>query len=216
MSFTPDELEVNKAKKGTKNRDEKASQVSDRSLEDYCNMFGFEPEDLAGKKILDVGSGRREKFSKQAAEYGAEVFSISPTLAEKQSRREAQSIYLIFRNPKWQRRSVAAQAQEIPFKDKSFDMVTALYSVPYYLERNAEDDDLESRDEYHQALKEMTRVLADGGRLFMAPAYMFELSDEVITWLEENGLSITKSEHGVLEITKNIVEDDELLRPDKE
>jgi hypothetical protein len=44
-------------------------------FEGYCDNLDIKPEDLKSKKILDVGSGADEDFSRRAAQFGAEVIS---------------------------------------------------------------------------------------------------------------------------------------------
>lgn len=159
--------------------------ISDGELRDYINFFGISPEMLRGKTVLDVGAGKTEKFSREAAKYGALVYSISPAYSSAKARKTVSS------QPDWQKRSVAARAQQIPLKDQSFDLITALYSVSYYVE---------DEKEQLQCLKEMTRVLKESGCIFITPSKPNEcwdrkrkayrvikwLCDESINWLKEN------------------------------
>lgn len=169
-------------------RAENSLPLTDRSLLEYCARFGFEPEDLRDKIILDVGSGRKETFSKQAAEYGAIVYSISPSLKKWVARKFVKG--LILPDKKWQRKSVAAKAQNIPFADESFDIVTALWSVPVY---NVFSD-------MHQSIKEMLRVLKPDGKLYISPKH-FTL--DLVEFLKSN-YKIDRDDNGVLIISKNV------------
>jgi predicted RNA methylase len=63
-----------------RNRYEGYSLFTDRDLESYCGTFNFDPEDLNGKTILDVGSGCCEMFAREAQVFGAEVYSLNPKL----------------------------------------------------------------------------------------------------------------------------------------
>lgn len=152
---TPEEVEEHRKK-----YIEKYSQFTDRGLDIYCNEFGFKPEDLAQKRILDVGSGRRETFSKEARRYGAEVFSISPALRKWYPRQLARG--LIIPDRRWQGRSVAARGQNIPFVDNAFDLITASWSVTEYTYSDY-------GKELKRCLEEMWRVLKSGGKMYLTP-----------------------------------------------
>lgn len=134
--------------------------VSDRGLKDYLRLLEVSPEYLRGKKILDVGSGKTERFSKEAKEWGADVYSVNPEHRGRSQREKVKKRFLFFRDPRWQKKSVAAVAQELPFKDNSFDMVTSLSSVPFYII---------SEEGKRAAIREMTRVVKQGGEIFIAP-----------------------------------------------
>lgn len=176
-----DFLELDRFKKelGISELAEKATQISDRNLDMYCRQFGFRPEDLRGKLILDVGSGIKESFSRDAAKYGAKVVSMSPQLKHLWSRKRLTG--WIFKNRDWQRRSVGARAQSLPFKDDIFYIETASFSVPYYII---------NKDIKLLALQEMVRVLKPGGRIYMSPTFdSLEsiIGEKAIEWLSMRG-----------------------------
>jgi SAM-dependent methyltransferase len=112
-----------------------------------CSYALHEYRDFKGKKVLDVGSGNGYVLSKYAAE-GAEVFGIDITEAGInlcRKRFEYLGLNGDFR---------VADAQEIPFPDKTFDCVCSmgvLHHVP----------------NTQKALDEIYRVLKPGGRLIV-------------------------------------------------
>ena len=58
------------------------SAKTSRSFNDYCDFFGFKPEDFNGKRILDVGAGK-SRFSAVAQELGAQVVEIDAEVERK-------------------------------------------------------------------------------------------------------------------------------------
>lgn len=128
--------------------------LTDGGLNIYSMFLQFNPKRLNGKMILDIGPGKTEAFSRETAKYGATVYSISPAYTSKKARERVSS------QPDWQKRSVVARAQQIPFKDETFDLITALFSVSRYVE---------SEDEELLIIKEMTRVLKPNGLILIEP-----------------------------------------------
>src|SRR5438105_12916318 len=56
---------------------------SDRELDKYMRLAGLAAADLAGKRILDIGSGTDRTFAMQAEElFGAEVVCLDPLSPE--------------------------------------------------------------------------------------------------------------------------------------
>jgi len=100
-----------------------------RDLADYKEFLGFDERHLAGKTVLDLGSGSQEKLTKDLKEAGVEanVISLNPDYSLKKYRR------VINNQDDWQKKSVAAVAQALPFKDASFDVVLGLESVTMYV-----------------------------------------------------------------------------------
>jgi len=135
---------------------EEGAYISDWELGDYQTELGINVAEMKGKLVLDIGSGKSEKFSKEAAKKGIKVVSMSPHLKNPAALTEE---FL----KDWQKSSVAGRAQEMPFKDGTFDYEVALYSVPYYLPFNQE--------EYKKFFKEVIRTLKPGGRAYFAPIF---------------------------------------------
>ena len=109
---------------------ERGAHISDSGLLDYQEELGIDVNEMKGKLVLDIGSGRSEKFSKQAAEKGIKVVSMSPRF--KNVKLALTDEFL----KDWQKRSVAGRAQQLPFIPGTFDYEVALFSVPYYLPYN--------------------------------------------------------------------------------
>lgn len=187
---------------------EVSSNITDRNLNEYCYYFGLSPEDLRGKKILDVGSGRKETFSKEAANYDAEVYSVSPSLKNWFARKRTQGLF--FHDSRWPGRSVAARAHGLPFKDQSFDLVTALYSVPYYSQGETTDA---------LSVMDMARVVKKGGKVLIVPKKGLKdkdvsqeeylerqtirtLGKDTVEWLRENGYRVINIKGGPIVVER--------------
>ena len=172
---------------------------TDRSFQLYCGYFRLDPEKLRGKLILDIGSGFKETFSKQASKYGAIVYSLTPSLRLKKTRKEVQRP--IKGKLPWQERSVAARVQNIPFPDDTFDLVLAFNSAPCYLFL---------LEDIFLATREMVRVAKPLGKVMIASREdtRNHLPSSIVRWLKQNGYNvdnktcyetqiITKKESGV-------------------
>ncbi|GEM_PF-3582332 len=156
-----------------------------RSLNEHLSELGVDkPEDL-GKNVLDIGSGEEERFAGEAKQFGINVVSLNPHLMRDKDRKR------VVANPEWQRRSVAALAQNLPFKENYFDSVVADWSVSHYLE---------DPSEIKKVLLEIMRVLKPGGKAFIYPLQSSrtqeyhgvakKILDELgIDYLEETNLS---------------------------
>ena len=187
---------------------EKESALTDRDSRYYRAALGFNPEEFRGKTILDVGSGKKEEFSKEAEVlYDIKVFSVNPQLKDWKTRKKLQG--WIFRDPEWQKRSIAARGQELPFDDESFDAITSLYAITFWVES----------EDRHEAIREMIRVLKPGGRIYLSPrgtnvdAFSAQeitseevLGEETIQWLKGQGCSVNDDKTGPIVITKGIEE----------
>ena len=146
------------------------SPLTNRTYEEYVKYLGVNEADL-GKTVLDLGSGRTERFARTAHEKGIQVFSVSPNLADSNDLnsldiQKVKSRHDDMNNPNYDRiktkdvgRTVAAVAQKLPFKSESFDSVISLWAVPYYVP----DMDLK------KTLEEIMRVLKPRGRGFFGP-----------------------------------------------
>lgn len=161
--------------------------VTDRTFDEYLSHLGFKKDDLAGKIILDVGSGKKERFSKEAEKYGAKVYSVNPKLKNWMTRKKLQGWFSL--DSEWQKRSIATRAQRLSFKDNQFDAITSLYAFPLWF----------TEKDRKGVLKEMIRVLKPGGKIYLSPRYddmetMLGLS--IIEWIRENGCSISPEQTG--------------------
>src|SRR3989339_714820 len=113
----------------------------------YCNL---ERDDLVGKKILDIGAGAAE-FAKDAKDMGIDVTVVDPIyfsasgrklLKKEKLGKEIKNFFL--NKPKETPGAVAAFGQDLPFRDKNFDVVSSVYSSFYYA-KNPEEDKTEPK-----------------------------------------------------------------------
>lgn len=134
---------------------ERESSLTEHDLHIYEKIFGIDVSQWKGKLVLDIGSGINEQFSKEAAQKGVKVISmrvpedIEGTQIDKK----------FFEN--WQKKSVFARGQQMPYEGNSFDREVALNSVPFYLPLILE--------EYKIFFSEVIRTLKPGGQAFFFP-----------------------------------------------
>ncbi len=127
------------------------SMHTDYGFYDYLYSLGISEGDLRGT-VLDIGSGKDEHFSKVAAARGRRgVISLNPTLVTTVQRERVKSS--LDAGIDWQRRSVAALAQNLPFRDESFDTIVSHYAVPLWIM---------GEETIVTVLKEVVRVLKPG------------------------------------------------------
>jgi ubiquinone/menaquinone biosynthesis C-methylase UbiE len=124
-----------------------------RDLEDYKENLGFDEKDLEGKTVLDLGSGSLEKLSRELKKKGidANVVSLNPDYVLEKYRK------IIANQKDWQKKSAAGIAQELPFRDDTFDKIFSLEAVTFYMDALHESKDAEAW------AKEVVRVLKPGG-----------------------------------------------------
>lgn len=183
------------------------SALTDRSLSVYLREFNLLASDLSNKKILDIGSGDKERFSKEAAEIGAEIYSLNPALQKEEMRKEAKENIASSASGEilaWQKRTAVGRGQELPFGDEVFDMITSLYAVPYYID---------SKQGKFDAIREMVRVLKPGGRILIGPGVgagmehkRLEdlLGTKAMDWLKNHGCALEAKKWGHITIKKLI------------
>ncbi len=133
----------------------------ERDIEDYEGYLGFKKESLEGKIVLDLGSGEQELLSQDLKNSGinAKVFHINPDYSLEKKFREK-----VLENPEWQKRSIGAVGQELPFKNETFDEIFALYSVTVFA-----DPVYDNPEAAKKWMREITRVLKPGGEIRIAP-----------------------------------------------
>ncbi len=139
--------------------------------EGYEETLGFKAEDLEGKKVLDLGSGPKERLSKDLQNRGitVDLVAINPDLGIWSTARRDLII-----EPYWEKKSIAAVGQALPFKTGTFDEVLALYSVSWYT--SPEDD--ENEEAAKLWAKEIVRVLKKGGKARIFPVSKWPKRDE--------------------------------------
>jgi SAM-dependent methyltransferase len=136
-----------------------ATMFTNRSLKFYCDTFNIAPESLYGKTVLNLGAGKRQRFEKEAEKFGASVVSLSPEYKKWLRRRLAKGLS---KNKNYfkERQAVAGEAQHLPFLDNSFDMIFAVYSVPFYLHYDSEKK---------LGLEEIIRTCKPEGQIYITP-----------------------------------------------
>lgn len=144
----------------TRSKHEQKSVLSDYSFKGYCESLYLNPEDLNGKTILDLGSGEHENFSREAIKVGATVVSLNPQLLRENIREKVVNF------PDWEKKSVAGRAQQLPFKDGSFDLIVSYFAIPTWVPRESHEM---FEKEMLQILTESLRVLEPGGRVILSP-----------------------------------------------
>lgn len=116
---------------------------SDEELfQKYVEEMDLKPEDFE-KKILDVGAGSA-KFAKWAKEHNvsSEIYSLEP-----------------FFEPEEKSKAVKGRAEEIPFKDESFDLVISAGAVPQIFIAPEREQPEVMEEKIKQSLSEMLRVI---------------------------------------------------------
>ena len=138
----------------------------ERNLEVYSVFLNFKPEEMAGKTILDIGSGEKELLARELAQLniGAKIISLNPDyLNFPEFRKEIFQIYHGNHDFAGSVGSVGAIAQRLPFKNETFDEVFANHSLSIFVHPREfpEAADLWSL--------EIARVLKRGGKARISP-----------------------------------------------
>jgi ubiquinone/menaquinone biosynthesis C-methylase UbiE len=137
-----------------------------RDLELYMWSFALQKEDFTRKTILDLGAGPNAKLSKDLQEAGvdATVISLSPEYTNDAYTKLLKPTIMdrmrkvVLGVEKKRELAVAAVGEALPFKDGSFDMVLALFSLSTW-----------SMEKYREWLLEVERVLKPGGIAYVGP-----------------------------------------------
>lgn len=145
-----------------------AEAESSHGLLRYETELGFNRKELEGKTVLDLGSGAVENFSRELKKSGikSNVISLNPDYLFKEVREMA------INKPDWQKKSVAAVAQELPFQDNSFDFVLALNSISLYANPR------QNKEATRLWLNEIKRVLKSGGKAIISPLRFCPIPEE--------------------------------------
>ena len=124
----------------------------------FTDYFGLERAFYAGKRVLDIGCGPRGSL--EWADQAAECVGVDPLANE----------YLKLGASKHRMRYVQSGAEELPFDDGYFDVVSTFNSLDHV-------------DDVDAALKEIRRVTAPGGTLLL----IVEVAHDP-TWTEPHAL----------------------------
>ncbi len=140
--------------------------TSNRGLDKYLLDLKLTKEELSGKRILDLGSGTR-RFAKEVEDNGikAEVFSIDPIFEDPNQKVEKGADELAGQlaetdRPSITKKTVAALGENLPFKDNSFDLILAEYSLPAHATSEKQIDEF---------FQDAIRSLRVGGELRFCP-----------------------------------------------
>jgi len=136
----------------------------DRGLSFYSKKLGIEPRELEGKKILDLGSGKTDKFARDLSKNGinCDVVSLNPDLIDEEKRKEVRAF-------QHEGKLVAGIGEELPFQNNSFDGIYALFSASSYSKPSLKPEN------FSLWTQEALRVLKPGGEIRIAPVSQEEL-----------------------------------------
>ena len=168
---------------------------SDREFGLYASYFYLKKNNLQGKKILNVGGGRKDLFGREAALYGAEVWSISPAYKLKKYSVPLQRGVCGKSELKYTDKCIVARAQNLPFPDDTFDYVLAFNSIPCYVGL---------LDDLYLGMREMIRVVKPNHEIIIASMmdYRNELGPVIRKWLRDIECKVYKKDSEVLAIRK--------------
>jgi len=160
-----------------------------RTIAEYTELFGFKNENdflkwISGKTVLDLGSGTG-MLAKSVANMEANVSDEDKT--------HIINLNLSLHDPEFRKRchnytgdclgingneeeisrvngihddyAVAGDWSELPFKNESFERIVSLCSFPLHAK---------SFDEVKKTLRELTRVLKQGGEMLLSEIYDFK------------------------------------------
>jgi 2-polyprenyl-3-methyl-5-hydroxy-6-metoxy-1,4-benzoquinol methylase len=119
-----------------------------RTVEEYCKELLIKPEDLHGKRVLDLGAGLRAELARGLAGK-ADVTSVSPDYSLIEYKRHVLDLGA---------KAVAAVGQELPFRQASFDVIVMLHVTEHV-----------SQGDLAKIVQEAYRVLKPGGMIYIAP-----------------------------------------------
>ncbi len=119
-----------------------------RGIEEYCSELLIKPEDLYGKKVLDIGAGLRAELARGLIGK-ADVISVSPDYSLPEYQKHVADLG---------DKAVPALGQDLPFKGASFDVVVMLHVTEHV-----------SQEDLAKIVQEAYRVLKPGGTLYIAP-----------------------------------------------
>lgn len=178
--------------------------VKDRGIDRYEKELGFSAPELAGKVVLNLGSGERLTLEKELKDAGieADIVSLSVDYADEKHREKIlkeKSVIARVKNKVFQTETeqeyvvpgampVSALAQQLPFPNETFDTILCNHVMEHVR-------DIEAKLEI---LREIIRVLRVGGRAHVSPFHDYldgKITDKIQEILPE-GVTMSFSETG--------------------
>ncbi|MDO8442850.1 MAG: class I SAM-dependent methyltransferase [bacterium] len=161
LKSLPDFIDFSQRKEPEKNQKEsdisdlerkyKLSRSEAKTLYYYTYNFDLNPRDLFGKDIVDIGSGFGE--FKNALEKIASANSVNTSILN----------FDRFNDGRFKNTDVVGNAESLPFKDESFDVVLAHCSTPIMQATSQEYEAIS------KIIKEMFRIAKNGGVIKIHP-----------------------------------------------
>jgi len=197
----------------------------DRGVDEYLEALNhhLDVDDVRGKVIVDIGSGKTSRFGRELTAKGAHVLSVNPALRGEDSRNILQQSldkkhrsdlfwyeetkprqtrlrrWFGGRNPEPPERevpnSVAGLGQALPVRENSADIVVSVFGIPQYLHHL--DPNLAGDDE--KILQEYTAEVRDQDKTLIRTSF-----EEVVRVLKPGGKAYFADTHRTPGQTKNI------------
>jgi len=137
------------------------------TLEEYCRHLDFNPQDLSGKRVLDLGcdTGMFADDCKDA-ELGAFIVSLDPNVLH-----EIMGGWYSMQADVYKERNFAVgAAPNLPFRDGTFDIVLSLFAVPWLHVFSYDEAEL-----VLPTIRDIARILAPDGEARILPAGLANL-----------------------------------------
>ena len=164
--------------------DKATSSVSDsvpwegREAAEYIKQLNIRPEDLEGKRVLDLGAGRDLNFARGLPEENihAEVVSLSPAFSFLHP-------YIARDGAEAGKLAVAGMAEELPFKENTFDTAVMFYVTMHIV----------SDQRMKACITEIVRVLKPEGVAYIGPIMLVKNQppriDKNKRWLDQEKIN---------------------------
>ena len=142
-----------------------------RTLKDYVERFNIDLKDLHGHRVLDLGTGIKNRFAEGLREAGikAKVISLSPDFIYSDIATQS-------RKSSPEGNQTAAIGQHLPFPDETFDNIYALHLWQH----------LQSYNAFKLVLSEMARTLKKGGKGMIGPYFDIPTEDHYFEYYSQD------------------------------
>ncbi|OWK27078.1 MAG: hypothetical protein US76_00440 [Parcubacteria group bacterium GW2011_GWA2_38_13b] len=185
--------------------------ITHRTIKEYFDNLRMDIGIIFEKKILDIGAGTR-RFAKEVSELDieAKVYSVDPIYylsineLNKQLLKSKENIEYIkvFNIPEVKKRTVAALAEELPFKDEVFDLVISLFCLPMYINNERQVE---------KFFAGIARILKNSGEIRLYPVGLGAIHkkevllaiDIQIDELVKSGFRVIENKNDLLILRKN-------------